>query len=895
MALTRIAIIGALFHIFCTICMFDIYFRSPVVHGMTPFAATVKPPAKRVVFIVADGLRADKLFERKDETPFLRNVVEKTGVWGISHTRVPTESRPGHVALISGFYEDVSSVTTGWKENPVEFDSVFNQSRYTWGWGSPDILPMFSRHHEDHVFMHTYDSEDEDFAADGAKLDTWVFDKVSDFFSTDAIKNKTVNKMLKQDKVVFFLHLLGIDTTGHSKRPYSSDYINNILLVDKGINKMVEIFENFYRDNATAFVFTSDHGMSDKGSHGGGEWENTETPLIAWGAGIRKPQSSDNAQQHHNRKTWAVDHHKELSTTTSNPAAVPTTNSATSSLFYTPRSWSLNHIRRVDIEQADVAPLMSSLIGIPFPLNSVGVLPVEYLSTDNYWKAQNLVANAKQIFAQVERKAQMKQSTTFFFREFHLLTVEMGYQAFNEIQWSLSRDQYNYVYSRAKEVIVLCLEAFHYYQTYDRAFLLSVTIASYVGWLLYVFINLINNFTNHKFKSEQFIYSNQVKILCGLFLMLSFIFLYSEHAPIQYYAYFIFPTYFWGFTMINIPTIMWLWNKYFSMNPEDKSQTLVVIIISFLLLEVQVAGFYFRELFSLCIAIVGIWAYRNKKLQQSLFKSSSSTSSSYNIGTIWSIMIGIEAIFPLLPISSGKFTPLVWLGGILMALFGILSQTSQIRSLFVDNTTTTSTTTTTTTIEYQRTKPTNTLKFRLTIQILLILLSSWLVYSTELSLTEYNTGLPRINALLSWSIVVYSILAVVSIPKNVVYYDAVIYIILSLASPFILLSISYEVLFYCSMSLTLMFWMIVEKKIKYQHHYPNYRHGGSSSGSGGGGGGGDGEVYSSSSVNINLEGHVKHEAESTIDLDNCRIANFTVSKTNQLTNLLTNQSINQSS
>ena len=51
----------------------------------------------------------------------------------------------------------------GWKANPVEFDSVFNQSRETWSWGSPDVIDMFSFGHE-HIHADSYPSSFEDFA-----------------------------------------------------------------------------------------------------------------------------------------------------------------------------------------------------------------------------------------------------------------------------------------------------------------------------------------------------------------------------------------------------------------------------------------------------------------------------------------------------------------------------------------------------------------------------------------------------------------------------------------------------------------------------------------------------------------------------------------------------------
>lgn len=133
----RLFVIGAVFHVVFCLTIFDIYFRSPLVHGMPPHTAP-HGQSKRVVLFVGiacrrtyltctgDGLRADKFFEvdtnGNTRSPFLRDVMMKHGTFGISHTRVPTETRPGHVALAAGFYEDVSAVTKGLLLTCMRFD-----------------------------------------------------------------------------------------------------------------------------------------------------------------------------------------------------------------------------------------------------------------------------------------------------------------------------------------------------------------------------------------------------------------------------------------------------------------------------------------------------------------------------------------------------------------------------------------------------------------------------------------------------------------------------------------------------------------------------------------------------------------------------------------------------
>lgn len=56
--------------------------------------------------------------------------------------------------------------------------------------------------------------------AEASTLDTWVFDRLKTLFQ-NATLDPSLDLQLRQEKSVFFLHLLGLDVTGHSHRPHS--------------------------------------------------------------------------------------------------------------------------------------------------------------------------------------------------------------------------------------------------------------------------------------------------------------------------------------------------------------------------------------------------------------------------------------------------------------------------------------------------------------------------------------------------------------------------------------------------------------------------------------------------------------------------------------------------
>lgn len=527
--------LALVFHLIYVYSIFDIYFVSPIVSGMKSFGVErelgIEAPAKRLVLFVGDGLRADKAFQALPDpsppegreaaidtltylAPFLRSRILSHGTFGVSHTRVPTESRPGHVALIAGLYEDVSAVTTGWKLNPVNFDSMFNRSRHTWSWGSPDILLMFKEGAvPGRVDAETYAEEAEDYTLDATQLDIWVFEKVKELFAS-AKKDPEVNAKLRDDKVVFFLHLLGLDTTGHAYRPYSKEYLHNIKVVDSGVEEITRLIEEFYGDGKTAFVFTADHGMSDWGSHGDGHPDNTRTPLVAWGSGVAKPKPTVDGEASGHEDGFSSD-------------------------------WDFNHIQRHDVAQADIAALMAYLAGLDFPVNSVGQLPLDYIDASPREKALAASANTQAILEMYLVKEKQKQNALLRFTPYAPLTNDEDSveHRITEIKALIAGGEFQRSIDASSALLSTALEGLRYLQTYDWLFLRTIVTTGYLGWIAYALTTVIDlHVLRGSSKSDRTTFGTTVftSILACLFSVF-----WYQQSSWRYYAYGLFPVFFW--------------------------------------------------------------------------------------------------------------------------------------------------------------------------------------------------------------------------------------------------------------------------------------------------------------------------------------------------------------
>ncbi|SCV03486.1 LANO_0G04434g1_1 [Lachancea nothofagi CBS 11611] len=751
-------VVGILFHFFYLWSIFDIYFVSPLVHGMRTHKSTDQPPAKRLFLVVGDGLRADTTFENithptTGETghlaPYIRSLVENNATYGVSHTRMPTESRPGHVAMIAGFYEDVSAVTKGWKENPVDFDSFFNQSTHTYSFGSPDILPMFKDGASDptRVDAWMYGHEFEDFTQSSIELDAFVFKNLDSLFYNSTVDSKLHEEIMQQGNV-FFLHLLGCDTAGHSYRPYSAEYYDNVKYIDQQLEKLVPKVNKFFDDEDTAFIFTADHGMSAFGSHGDGHPNNTRTPLVAWGPGIKKPVMNE----------------------------VPVYDNYT-------QGWNLSQIKRNDVKQADIASFMSYLIGANYPVNSVGELPLAYIDDSEENKLKALYANARSILEQYLVKEEEIIFSQFHYKQYHKFAQKSPSMYQEQIEDLIVKVQSGDVESEqsaikiTEELMTVTLEGLYYLTTYNRQFTRTIVTLGFVGWITYSFILFLRLFILTKEYSLKASYTNYVAF--GILSVVLNYVLYYQKSPFNFYMYLMFPLFFWSQIFKSKVILDDGLGEFFKGISRGKKIGIVVVVLA--VYESIVYGFFNRWIFTANFIALGFYplACGIKSVNKNLF------------WMITSVCISVFTLFDAVKVESLNQINIASALIILSGCWAIRYVRPNIKSH----------------------------TFKILVGQVALIVAMVAITNRSVNSLQNREGLPRVAQLAGWFVFVLSMVVMPLghyLKPNNDYRVRMLVIYLTFAPAFIILTISFESFFYFFFTAYIVQWIEIETEIKTQ-------------------------------------------------------------------------------
>ena len=497
----EIIIIGIIFHLIFGYSMFNIFFQFSLNYGMTPHSSSLSEKdiiSKRVVIIVTDGVRSDLIFEliSLGKAPFLKGIIEKKGLYGISHTKAPTETSSCITTLFSGHFEDASMSLKRLRNKQIKLDSVFNQSRFSLGFGK-EICELKIGESLECIPYHLEDYSNCDY-----KCDYELFEVNHKIF-LNGKKNKTLKNKLNQNKIIFAYHLNFTDEIGHRYGATSNKLKNHLINLDSYFFQLEKDFYDFYEDNQTTFIITSDHGMINF-EHGGSNPNLTKTPFIIWGSGIKNNEESKIDFQNF----------------------------------------------KYEISQIDISPLISGLLGINFPMNSLGIVPIDIMNISDRIKSKILFGNMMQIF-EIYKVHHEKISKSILYKQYQPLLYSE--KKINNIINLINNFNYIEAINKTYDFINSIQNGIEYIIHYDRLILKIIVISGYILWMLNLFIivekNNTNNLNNYFFYDSNF---RTITIFSLILLLISYLYLYLRLSPLIYYIFICYICYFLWRIILNI-------------------------------------------------------------------------------------------------------------------------------------------------------------------------------------------------------------------------------------------------------------------------------------------------------------------------------------------------------
>ncbi|KAJ5397270.1 GPI ethanolamine phosphate transferase 2 [Penicillium cosmopolitanum] len=305
----------------------------------------------KVIFMVVDALRSDFVYSNESGFSFTQSLIRAGAALPFTaHASSPTVTMPRLKAMTTGSVPSFLDVILNIAESDTGSSLAYQDTWLAQLRARGDRLVMYGDDTWLKLFPGMFDR------ADGT---TSFF--VSDFTEVDNNVTRHVpDELAQSDWSAMIMHYLGLDHIGHKAGPRSPFMLSKQQEMDAIVDNIYTAIQHESHLESTLFVLCGDHGMNEAGNHGGSSAGETSPALL-----FISP------------KFETMDAPRAES-----PIATPD-----DLRFYQ------------TVQQSDITATLAGLLGLPIPLNSLGVFIPGLLDMweSGSQKLQLLSRNARQL------------------------------------------------------------------------------------------------------------------------------------------------------------------------------------------------------------------------------------------------------------------------------------------------------------------------------------------------------------------------------------------------------------------------------------------------------------------------------------------------------------------
>lgn len=229
----------------------------------------VDTSASKMIIIVIDGCRRDRLRDEKPNTPTLNRLAREGMEYTKVRTMYPARTSVCFSSMFTGKLPQVTGVKSNFVFSPVKCRSVF------------DVLERQGKKGVLIGIAHLLD----------IAHDNWNVRSVTSF-----MKNEVADEVIfgvardvytKEAPELLAVQLIAVDQTGHMRGSLGDDYLKAMEKADRDIGDFLKFLDldNFFDDGV--LLIMADHGQG-RGIGGHGYWGKGEelVPMIIYGKGV---------------------------------------------------------------------------------------------------------------------------------------------------------------------------------------------------------------------------------------------------------------------------------------------------------------------------------------------------------------------------------------------------------------------------------------------------------------------------------------------------------------------------------------------------------------------------------------------------------------------------------